>query len=436
MKHIFHTTVVSFLFMFCCYAQEKTVITGKIIGNPDKLIYTNPYGGTCFSGFQDTIDVDENGSFELRFSLKQPSFIVFSDFKTKKECILLIECGHQYHILFDPENDVEISGANEDGQRLYATLPNQLSVSKLIGDIGNENSLANIHEKMQNLKDDELKKLKKLLNERKISSSFFKLIQKDRDCYYAMLEGFILQRKIQSQNQTERGDLLKDFENIYAQYPPNNADLLISSYWYGYVLCYIQTYKQFSKKDFTLGVFKELFDNGTFHTFIINESKNSLTGKALESFRASYIFRVSRGKYEKELIPLFEQFKNDYPKSEYSKYIKPNIDRLIQIDEQVKNVVNDGNISFLENFENINTIEEAIKPLKGKKIYIDVWATWCGPCLKEHELSGAVRKILKEKDIQMLYISVDQENKDAQWKELIKKYNLEEIGRASCRERV
>ena len=63
--------------------------------------------------------------------------------------------------------------------------------------------------------------------------------------------------------------------------------------------------------------------------------------------------------------------------------------------------------------------------MKGKKIYIDVWATWCGPCLKEHELSGALRKILKEKDIQLVYISIDQKNRDSQWKELIKYYNLE-----------
>ena len=425
MKHIFHTTVVSFLFMFCCYAQEEAMITGKIIGDPDKLIYTNPYEGTCFSGFQDTIVVDRNGNFEIKFNLKQPSFIVFWDAKTKKDCILLVESGNKYHILFDAENEVEISGANEEGQRFYATLPNQLSVSNQTGDIGKENSLTIIHEKIQDLKNDELRRLKKLLDERKISSSFFKLVQNDRDCYYAMLESFILQRKIQSQNQNERGDLLKVFENIYAQYPPNNGNLLISSYWYGYALCYIQTYKQFSKLDFSMDIIGKLINNGGLHTHIINESKQNLTGKALELFQATYIFRVSR-KYEKELIPLFEQFKKDYPKSEYSKYIKPNIDKMVEIDDKVKStVVNDENISFLKNFEAINTLEEAIKLLKGKKIYIDVWATWCSPCLKEHELSGAVRKMLKEKDIQMLYISIDEENKDSQWRELIKKYNLE-----------
>ena len=25
----------------------------------------------------------------------------------------------------------------------------------------------------------------------------------------------------------------------------------------------------------------------------------------------------------------------------------------------------------------------SLKDLKGKVLYIDVWATWCGPCIKE-----------------------------------------------------
>ena len=118
MKHIFLTTVVSFLFLFCCYAQEETVITGKIIGSNDKLIYTNPCEGTCFSGFRDIVEVEENGNFELKFNLKQPSFIVLSESKSKMECKLLLESGNNYHILIDPKNGVEISGANEEGQRL------------------------------------------------------------------------------------------------------------------------------------------------------------------------------------------------------------------------------------------------------------------------------------------------------------------------------
>jgi len=302
-----------------------------------------------------------------------------------------------------------------------------------IGSLGNENSLAVIHEKIQDIKNEEIEKFKQLLDENKISTSFFELIQKDRDCYYASLESRISQLKMYdfSLNDSEKfilengDDLLKNLESIYTKYLPDNKDLLISSFWEEYAQKFIEEYVQFSKKDFNVESIRELYNNGTIHTFIIDEAKKNLTGKSLEFFRATYIYRVSiQKKFEKELIALFEQFKKDYPKSEYSKYIKPHIDKIVDFHDKIERDFSE-NISFIENAENVNTLAEAIESMKGKKIYIDVWATWCGPCKEEFKHSEALKQILKDKDIQMLYISIDREQEDEQWKNLIKYYNLE-----------
>lgn len=41
---------------------------------------------------------------------------------------------------------------------------------------------------------------------------------------------------------------------------------------------------------------------------------------------------------------------------------------------------------------------------------IDVWVSWCGPCLRDIDLSHNLRKEISEKyNIQWIYISIDKE---------------------------
>lgn len=50
-----------------------------------------------------------------------------------------------------------------------------------------------------------------------------------------------------------------------------------------------------------------------------------------------------------------------------------------------------------------------IKQFKGKVIFLNFWATWCGPCKEEMPGMEALHQQLKEKDFVMLTISVDYE---------------------------
>ncbi len=58
-----------------------------------------------------------------------------------------------------------------------------------------------------------------------------------------------------------------------------------------------------------------------------------------------------------------------------------------------------------ENFAGGNT---SLSDLKGKYVYLDIWATWCGPCLKEIPSLKRVEKQFEDKNINFVSISVDE----------------------------
>ena len=60
-----------------------------------------------------------------------------------------------------------------------------------------------------------------------------------------------------------------------------------------------------------------------------------------------------------------------------------------------------------ENYENFNGGTTSLSDLKGKYVYVDVWATWCGPCKREIPSLKKLEKEYHGKNIEFVSISVD-----------------------------
>jgi thiol-disulfide isomerase/thioredoxin len=68
-------------------------------------------------------------------------------------------------------------------------------------------------------------------------------------------------------------------------------------------------------------------------------------------------------------------------------------------------------------YENFNGVNTSLSDLKGKYVYIDVWATWCGPCIREIPSLQKIEKQYHDKNIYFLSLSIDERKRP--------KYNYE-----------
>ncbi len=65
-----------------------------------------------------------------------------------------------------------------------------------------------------------------------------------------------------------------------------------------------------------------------------------------------------------------------------------------------------------------------LEDLRGKYVYIDVWATWCGPCRGEIPHLAKVEEKYKGKNIAFVSISVDVDKDFEKWKTFVKDKSL------------
>ncbi|QHS55638.1 TlpA family protein disulfide reductase [Mucilaginibacter sp. 14171R-50] len=115
--------------------------------------------------------------------------------------------------------------------------------------------------------------------------------------------------------------------------------------------------------------------------------------------------------------PLLAELQQYYPRSSYLPAFKLKADKLEKI--LAANAAN-KEIVIADGFEKMTSVYEAIKNLKGKIVYLDIWGTWCGPCKEELKYNAALKSHFKGKDVAFVYLDMDDDAKDAQWREFIK----------------
>lgn len=76
-------------------------------------------------------------------------------------------------------------------------------------------------------------------------------------------------------------------------------------------------------------------------------------------------------------------------------------------------------------YPDLNGNNVSLSDFKGKVVIVDVWATWCQPCLKEVPyMKQLEEEFADRKDITFLAVSVDKDSDKAKWKQMIAEKQL------------
>ncbi|MEM1406103.1 MAG: redoxin family protein [Bacteroidota bacterium] len=130
------------------------------------------------------------------------------------------------------------------------------------------------------------------------------------------------------------------------------------------------------------------------------------------------IFLNSQTFYSPTLLNTFYELQKIYPDSPNLAYFEPQIEKLKEfIDKSTKDFV-DGQIVKT----NYSSFEDLIGEFKGTPIFIDVWATWCHPCIEQFQYKKPLEEYCNKNDITMLYVSIDKPSFKERWRQNIK-YN-------------
>ncbi len=78
-------------------------------------------------------------------------------------------------------------------------------------------------------------------------------------------------------------------------------------------------------------------------------------------------------------------------------------------------------------YENFKGGETSLDDLKGKYVYVDVWATWCGPCKREIPSLKKVEEEYHNKNIAFVSMSIDRKKDYDKWRTMVEEKELSGI---------
>lgn len=417
---------ILFLLLPLLAPAETVHINGQIDqSESNQVLIAPPIDGKCTWFMMDTLYANAEGRFHYSFPLEEPALLFLRSNRNVR--YLLVAPGRQYQVFIDTANQEEIirvEGDNNKLQSLYANLERPGHVQQQAREYVSL-SPAEIWNQIEQNREAEMAPFKKLLEEGDMEPSVFELVRADIETYWAAIAGEAFHLKIRKDFSKKTID---SWAEVFQRFPVSAGNRPRSVYWFDYARNYVSsyhaTYLAMKEERLDSTSLANLWEQRKWNAYLLAQSEKVLEGAFLEYFKALHIrYEAISNQFYRDLIQLFEDFSSEYPDSPFLPYLEPKIAEIQNYHQIVQGDFPEG-VTFVENYDSLHSLSEIRRRFKGRPLFIDVWASWCGPCKREFQHQAELKEILKENGIDLLFISLDREEYHQKWEEMIKYYSL------------
>jgi len=384
------------------------IFTGKIVGAENQKLFIRKE--TVNQINLDTIDVKADGTFTYSSFLENPSYFTF--FVGRNQVLLYLKPGDSLN--FDATAEIVSDGKFSGSSVVYNDYlarytKSQMQFSDIMEGIFTQSETVAVRsiDSLRNSQNNLLSELEK--NMEKVDKGFVAM-EKSRIQYFWGLSHIMYPLYFAYYNKVDNFKPSAQYENFLGELNLNDSSLVILPEYRQFISNLVNAKVDRYYKDSTISA-----QYPSFVTYQLKKVDELFTDKMVKSYASYRVMKdnvLYDGVKDYDIVwPVFEKVCTD-------------IDLIKDVEKQLAEWEHLKTGNPAKDFAGVNLKGDSIhlSDFKGKYVYVDVWATWCNPCLGEIPSLMQIEERMKKNNIVFISASVDRDK--MAWQKMLKERKL------------